>query len=249
MKLTKGKQAGYEAKNGVFANFAGTQVFIGFSSIYCLSQHGQQATWIVDTGASDHMSYDLTLFDKLVSLQKAVYVTLPDGSVKSVTLRGNVKLDNNFILQRVLYVPEFKFNLLLVTKLLADQNLCIHVYPSKCIFQDLTTNKIVTAAHEHNGLYTLESSCSKTYKGKTGSADVLQEEGAVLGCFTAVNKACTGLSLDVLHAKMKYISDCKDFALNGFFCETCILAKAHRLPFERSTISTKNPFELIHMDL
>jgi len=48
---------------------------------------------------------------------------------------------------------------------------------------------------------------------------------------------------------MKYISDCKDFSLNGFFCETSILAKAHRLPFERSTISTKNPFELVHMDL
>jgi len=48
---------------------------------------------------------------------------------------------------------------------------------------------------------------------------------------------------------MKYISDCKDVPLDTFFCETCILAKIHRLPFGRSSISTKSPFELIHMDL
>ena len=90
--------------------------------------------------------------------------------MKSVTLGDNVQLDSNFTLQRVLYVPEFRFNLLLVTRLLADQNLCIHVYPSKCIFQDLTTDKVVIVAHAHNGLYTLASSSSKTYKARACSS-------------------------------------------------------------------------------
>ena len=65
------------------------------------------------------------------------------------------------------------------------------------------------------------------------------------------------MPLEVLHArlghtslsKMKYITDCKDVISDTFFCEVCILAKAHRLPFARSTISPKNPFEHIHMDL
>ena len=48
------------------------------------------------------MFYDPALFDKLVSLQKTVYITFPDGTVKNVTLGGNVRLGNNVILQRVL---------------------------------------------------------------------------------------------------------------------------------------------------
>jgi len=72
-----------------------------------------------------------------------------------------------------------------------------------------------------------------------------------------VNKASTLPSLEVLHArlghtslsKMKYISACKNVLPNSFSCDTCILAKAHRLQFERSTITTKAPFELVHMDL
>ena len=34
-----------------------------------------------------------------------------------------------------------------------------------------------------------------------------------------------------------------------FFCETCVLAKFHRLPFNKSTITSKASFQLIHMDL
>jgi len=48
---------------------------------------------------------------------------------------------------------------------------------------------------------------------------------------------------------MKYISVCKDVLSYSFSCDTCILAKAHILPFERSTITTKALFELVHMDL
>jgi len=209
------------------------------------------------------MSYDLELFDKLDSLSTPVYITLSDGSVKNVSLGGNVRLDTNIVLKKVLYVSEFKFNLLSVTKLLADKKLCIHIYPAACIFQDLTTSKVVAVEQEHIGLYTLESSYSSNFKGKRILGKKLQsdhkelEDTAVSSCFTATNKSCNQLPLEVLHArlghtslsKMKYISNCKDVPSGTFFCETCILAKAHRLPFGRSVISTKNPFELRHMDL
>ena len=68
VKLTKGKQAhGHQsdARDSGFANFAGKNVFTGFSNICCATQHGQCATLVVDTGASDHMSYDDKLFNRL----------------------------------------------------------------------------------------------------------------------------------------------------------------------------------------
>jgi len=149
LKLTKGNRSNAlpcDAKESSFAHFAGNSVFTGFSSICCMTQQGLNITWIVDTGASDHMSYDLDLFDSLEALPKPVFITLPDGSVKNVTLGGNVKLDNNITLSKVLYVPEFKFNLLSVTKLLTQQNLCLYIYPTECLFQDLTTKQVVAVA-------------------------------------------------------------------------------------------------------
>ena len=250
VKFTKGKSVNFDAKEGVFANFAGKNNFTGLSSICCGVRHfGQVDTWIVDTGASDHMSHNLTLFDKLELLEQSVYVTLLDGSVNNVTLGGNVWLDDNIFLRKVLYVPEFKFNLLSVTKFLTDQNLCIHVHPTQCICQDPTTSNIVAVAHDHNGLYILGASGSRSNRGQELSRDrkdTLERQAAVPGCFTAINKTCKQLSLEVLHArlghtslsKMRHIPDCKAVLSNNFFCETCILAKTHRLPFDRSTIAT-----------
>jgi len=138
-----------------------------------------------------------------------------------------VRLDTNIVLKRVLFVPEFRFNLLSVTKLLTDQSLCIHIYPIECIFQDLITNKVVAVAQEHNGLYSLESSYRSTLKGKAILARGIQESEntAVSGCFTATNKSGVQLALEVLHtrlvhtslSKMKYISDCKDVLSDTFF--------------------------------
>jgi len=117
-------------------------------------------------------------------------------------------------------------------------------------------------AHKNNGLYTLESSSSSSYNkkstiGKTSYGKEVDMKPVVPGCLTVTNKASHQLYLEVLHArlrhtsmsKMRYISECKDVLSDIFFCETCILEKAHRLPFGRSTISTKNSFELVHKDL
>jgi len=48
---------------------------------------------------------------------------------------------------------------------------------------------------------------------------------------------------------MKHIADCKSLGLDSFFCEICVLAKFHRLPFHKSSIPTKFPFQLVHIDL
>jgi len=71
------------------------------------------------------------------------------------------------------------------------------------------------------------------------------------------NSTCPLIDLNVLHArlghfslsKMQHIPCCKPFLNNSFTCETCTLAKFHRLPFNKSIISTKFPFQLVHMDL
>lgn len=62
------------------------------------------------------------------------FVTLPDGTLKSVTKTSSISLHPNLHIDIVLYVPEFKYNLLSVTKLLIDLHLYGLIYPDKYVF-------------------------------------------------------------------------------------------------------------------
>ena len=46
-------------------------------------------------------------------------------------------------------------------------------------------------------------------------------------------------------SKLVHVSSCKHLNASEFFCDSCKLAKAHRLPFPHSSIH----FDLIHVDL
>nr|GEX36683.1 hypothetical protein [Tanacetum cinerariifolium] len=50
-------------------------------------------------------------------------------------------------------------------------------------------------------------------------------------------------------SKMIHVDECKKLNTSDFTCESCSLAKFHRLPFPKSTISSHNPFDLLHVDL
>lgn len=50
-------------------------------------------------------------------------------------------------------------------------------------------------------------------------------------------------------SKMIHIDACKHLCSSKFSCDTCMLAKHHRLPFQRSHTTTSTCFELIHVDL
>ena len=114
-------------------------------------------SWIVDTGALDHMTYNSKLFTHLHSLNTPVHITLPDGSHKTVTHSGSVILSPHLTLSHVLYVPDFKFNLISVSKLLTDLHLIAFFTPQQYIFQGLSTKIPVAVVPVDNGLYQLKS--------------------------------------------------------------------------------------------
>ncbi|GJV35439.1 retrovirus-related pol polyprotein from transposon TNT 1-94 [Tanacetum coccineum] len=64
--------------------------------------------WIVDTGASDHMSPHLHLFHSLRVLKKPIKIRLPDGTSKWVEKVGHIRINNLLTLHNVFYVPDFK---------------------------------------------------------------------------------------------------------------------------------------------
>lgn len=79
--------------------------------------------WIIDTGASDHMTIFLEVFSTTYQLIKPLYIALPDGSIKPVHTTCTVVLNSGITLSNVFYIPDFKHNLLSVARLLDQHDL------------------------------------------------------------------------------------------------------------------------------
>lgn len=71
-------------------------------------------TWIIDSGASEHMCYEPTSFLNLVPLPAPVTINLPNSYRIKVTHTGNIAIFPTLVLQNVLFVPSFRYNLLSV---------------------------------------------------------------------------------------------------------------------------------------
>lgn len=158
MKLMKGKQSAEQQPShlSAYAQFAGIPPISSLTNV-CCAVHSIIGSWIVDTRASDHMTSTSASFNSTTPLSIPIHVTLADGTAKLVTHTGHIPLNQTITSNNVLQVPEFKYNLLYVIKLLSDHNLCAIFYPDKCFLQDLSTKLIVAARRKDGGLYFLNN--------------------------------------------------------------------------------------------
>lgn len=101
-------------------NFAS---IINASNVHSMPCFNSESTWIVDTRAIYHMIWDKSLFASYNTLHNLIKVGLPDGTTKLVHIVGTVNLTDNIVLKHVLFFPDFKHNILSVSKLLARNNL------------------------------------------------------------------------------------------------------------------------------
>lgn len=80
------------------------------AGMFCLlSVHN--GSWIIDSGATNHMCYDLSLLsDYHVFHEPDSFITIPDGSKIQVKHKGTIKFSNNLILKdRCFTCPRFSF--------------------------------------------------------------------------------------------------------------------------------------------
>ncbi|WVZ08254.1 hypothetical protein V8G54_021600 [Vigna mungo] len=76
--------------------------------------------WIIDSGATDHIASSLDSFFNYSKI-KLVQINLPNGTVVFAHILGFVQLSPNFIIHNVLFVPNFNFNLLSISKLILSK--------------------------------------------------------------------------------------------------------------------------------
>ena len=87
---------------------------IGKASIF--SATSKNKTWIIDTGASDHMTRDSSQL-KYVLTSSQLVISTANGSTSPITGEGSVILSNTLTLDIVLVVPSLEYNLLSVSQI------------------------------------------------------------------------------------------------------------------------------------
>ncbi|XP_050387373.1 uncharacterized protein LOC126803645 [Argentina anserina] len=103
---------------------------------FSVLREGIEPSWIIDSGASDHIACTSSLLTSLRPVHNRV-VKLPDGSMKHVTHIGTVVFSPQFVLHNVLYVPKFYLNLIYVSKLSFDSFYVTIFLRQVCVIQDL----------------------------------------------------------------------------------------------------------------
>ena len=99
--------------------------FIGiFSSslVFHASDITLPNTWILDSGAIDHMAYSSHRFISYTPCLSTKKITMADGSLTTVAGQGDVLINSHLTLKNVLHVPKLFTNLVSIHNLTIDAN-------------------------------------------------------------------------------------------------------------------------------
>jgi transposase InsO family protein len=190
-------------------------------------------SWVIDSGASDHMTGNSSLLSNISNPCSPFSVTVANGTKTPVQGISTVSTPN-LTFSNVLYLPEFPFNLLSVHKLTVALHCSIAFFPSYCVFQDLKTKRTIGGGFEKDGLYYFRPFHTSIPSALRSSVSPYQWH-CRLGHPSSLNL-------------QKLVPSLSDFS--SFNCETCELSKHHRATFKlRNDEPCLHPFALVHSDV
>lgn len=193
--------------------------------------------WIIDSGATDHISSSLTNFISYKEIQPIV-VNLPNGTKVTATCAGTVKFHTNFILKDVLYIPNFAYNLISIYRLISDLKCKIEFASNFCLIQDQKTAEKIGIARCSDGLYVLDSH-------NVGVNIVVPSNTVCKNNLWHIRFGHLFANrLSVMKDKHCYIQ-----YKNFDDCAVCHMAKQKKLPFPNSFSHADRSFDLIHVDI
>lgn len=207
--------------------------------------------WVIDSGATCHMSTDRSQFSDYHPLERPLDITLGDGHHLKAVGRGSVTLEmecsSNRVkkckLSDVLYVPNLSFNLLSVSK--STDTAKRTVFTSKgCDFLD-AEGKVVATGKRVGDLYYLncretQQKAAVAHSGGMTQEDLYHRRYGHLGV-QSMRKLVVKDMVIGLDCKMT-----KDIGV----CEPCVEGKHHRTKFETSSAKRSDSvLGLVHSDV
>ncbi|KAL2942992.1 Retrovirus-related Pol polyprotein from transposon TNT 1-94 [Bienertia sinuspersici] len=226
----------------------------------------KNSEWIVDSGATHHMTGNYALMRNTRESLSHLKINLPNGQTSIVTHKGEVVLANEMSLNNVMYIPAFNHNLVSVQKLTEEEDCKIIFHSRYCIIQDNNSEKVRGVAKGNKGVYYLMNepltevidNLKRSLKKKEADdRNKCMAGNSELNVPTQVKNVTrvnhtTLWHLRLGHAPLERIQ--KINGLKGFDkckaeeCLVCPVAKFTRFPFTQSRSCAQEPFELVHID-
>ena len=189
--------------------------------------------WIIDSGATDHMTGNRHLFSSFTPYASPSFITIADGSYSRVLGSGTVQPTPSINLTSVLNVPNLAFNLLSPSKLTRQLNCFITLFPDHCLIQDLKTKHIIGKGYESGGHYFLDDRVFRLVACSSGASPF--DVHCRLGHLSLA-------SLKRIYPQFSHVS--------SLDCDSCQFAKHHRVHLgSRVNKRATSPFELVHSDV
>ena len=192
--------------------------------------------WLLDCGATDTMSYDLSDF-KTTTKPTKTHIQTANGGCSKVEGAGRIDISPSLKLTNCLYVPSLSSKLLSISHVTKELNCTVLMHPSFCLLQDILTRRIIGRGTEHEGLYYV---------------DEVNQQGSAMLAHGTVNRQIWLWHRRLGHPSSQYLKKLfpNFFAhVHHLSCETCVLAKSHRKVFHSNNTRTNTPFSLVHSDV
>ena len=196
--------------------------------------------WVVDTGASTHMTPDsgnISMFRSPCSLYPSSIV-VGNGSTLPVTACGHSVLPGPLYLNNVLVAPSIIKNLLSVRQFTTDNHCSIEFDPSGLSLKDLRSRNVIARFNSPGPLYTMQLPAPMSTHCDLAAAPA-----------TVWHRRLGHPGLETLSklASTSAISCTK--GLDASLCHACQLGRHIRLSFPTSSSRALKVFDLIHCDL
>jgi len=185
------------------------------------------STWINDTGATDHMTFDSRQISFMKTSSKEL-ISTANGNTTSIIGKGSLTLTNILTLDSVLVVPSLEYNLLSVSQITKALNCVVIFWPNFCVFKDVQTKQTIGYGVKQGRLYYLDL-----------SEDYGKLKGALTVKSSTEQKEETEMWLwhrRLGHASFSYLKKLfpslfSKVDVSIFHCDVCEQAKSHRVPF------------------
>lgn len=202
--------------------------------------------WVIDSGATSHMSNDINLFSDYRVISESESVSMGDGRSLEVKGVGRVLLKvslpgsvvKTVTLHDVLHVPGLTYNLLSISK--ADKRNKVTTFSeNECKIMDLFDN-LIAVGRKVGNLYFLDcASGDEVCQVVSSNANLWHQRFG-------------HLSESSLHKMMKnnLVNDMKCDIAKLDFCEPCAIGKNHRTSFpKKKEKESSEILDLVHSDV
>lgn len=114
-------------------------------------------TLVLDTGVKDHIIHSIICLPKSLILPLLLfnYLMVKKAIVSHI---GTIQVASSLVLENVLCVPSFTFNLITVSRLTKTMSCCFVFLSTFCFIQDPKCWKTIGVGKLHNDLYLLQES-------------------------------------------------------------------------------------------